>query len=303
MKTLRQSILGLMLAGPVLFSSALVADPGAARPAGNPIEELEAEMAALAARLAELETDFEAVAALQTRVAELKTTNAELQARLACVSGTSNAWDLFLEGCNVHVRDASGGTDSTSGQGNLIIGYDEGFGGKSGTHNLVVGPNHTYTSWGGVLFGQRNAVTAPAASALAGERLEVNEEGAWAAGSVAEDGFEQLTVEVQQFTANIEQTFALDARNIESTAQLQHTLKSGFSLDMQSAGSVALKSSGGPMLVEGAGVTQIRGASVKLNDGSKSAARRGDLVSVASHDVGAPSTGTIQGGSSTVFID
>jgi hypothetical protein len=56
--------------------------------------------------------------------------------------------------------------------GNLIIGYDEDSGEneKTGSHNLVIGPNHTYSSWGGVVAGTGNAITNAGASVTGGTR-------------------------------------------------------------------------------------------------------------------------------------
>ena len=53
------------------------------------------------------------------------------------------------------VTDGTGSTwGANDGLGNLIVGYDEGTSepnpdDKGGSHNLVVGPEHTYRSYGG----------------------------------------------------------------------------------------------------------------------------------------------------------
>jgi hypothetical protein len=72
---------------------------------------------------------------------------------------------------NVHVQSGSGTTFEASGVtglGNLIVGYNEGTGLHTGSHNLVVGPSHTYTSTGGVVFGESNTVLARSAVILGG---------------------------------------------------------------------------------------------------------------------------------------
>ena len=75
---------------------------------------------------------------------------------------------ITFTGANVFVQSGSGYTDddysttgSLTGLGNLIIGYDENIGTdtKTGTHNLVVGPHHTYTSYASILFGYDNSST------------------------------------------------------------------------------------------------------------------------------------------------
>jgi hypothetical protein len=66
----------------------------------------------------------------------------------------------------------SGSTDGAiNGKGNLIIGYNlddltgSGIGGddatdtRTGSHNLVVGDDHTYSSFGGVVFGWNSSIT------------------------------------------------------------------------------------------------------------------------------------------------
>jgi hypothetical protein len=80
--------------------------------------------------------------------------------------------NIYFEGVNVHVRDGSGATESTSGFGNLIVGYDENApdgSDKSGTHNLVVGSGHTYASYAGLVAGLDNRITAPFATVTGGK--------------------------------------------------------------------------------------------------------------------------------------
>src|ERR1043166_9155956 len=78
--------------------------------------------------------------------------------------------ELVVEGCNVHVRSGAGTTLAANGLGNLIIGYNEVAGGevRTGSHNLVVGRYHTYSSFGGFVAGEGNSVTERGASVLGG---------------------------------------------------------------------------------------------------------------------------------------
>jgi hypothetical protein len=67
--------------------------------------------------------------------------------------------DVIFEGCNVHIRSGAGGTDApVNGLGNLIIGYNERneIEDRTGSHNLLVGPFHTYSSPWGVVVGLDN---------------------------------------------------------------------------------------------------------------------------------------------------
>ncbi len=118
---------------------------------------------------------------LTDRVEELEAQVAELQAKLQYVSiqtGKKRGLigpHLIIEGCNVHIRSGSGDTEDSSGltgRGNLIIGYNEKpdtvVYGRMGSHNLVVGTEHEYASYGGLVAGYRNTVTGPASSVSGG---------------------------------------------------------------------------------------------------------------------------------------
>ena len=70
---------------------------------------------------------------------------------------------ILISGANLQVVSGEGSTDApVNGTGNIIIGYDEeAFSGsyKSGSHNLVVGDAHTYSSYGGIVVGYNNSIT------------------------------------------------------------------------------------------------------------------------------------------------
>jgi hypothetical protein len=74
----------------------------------------------------------------------------------------------------VHVRSGSGSTSGTpNGTGNLIIGYNEDSilptgKNRSGSHNLVVGSEHTFSSYGGLIAGYWNTVSAEHGSVSGG---------------------------------------------------------------------------------------------------------------------------------------
>ncbi len=103
----------------------------------------------------------------------------ELKSLLAGV--TRNGNDINFDGVNVRIRNGLGATNGnaqdpdsttttfTNGLGNLIVGYDEltdpynGNGtpasDKSGSHNIVVGHGHNYSSFGGFVAGRDNHIT------------------------------------------------------------------------------------------------------------------------------------------------
>ncbi len=79
--------------------------------------------------------------------------------------------DLIFTGVNVHVRSGTGATDGdTTGYGNLIVGYNENSSlyDRSGSHNIIVGKDHGYSSYGGLVAGQGNRILGVYASVSGG---------------------------------------------------------------------------------------------------------------------------------------
>ncbi len=123
---------------------------------------------------------------LADRVAALEAKLAYITVQQGKINGLKGP-HLIIEGCNVHVRSGSGdsldgtvdranqaelpGTTPT-GRGNLIVGYNETpldhDPERGGSHNLIVGPGHDFTSVGSAVFGQENRATRPAASVTGG---------------------------------------------------------------------------------------------------------------------------------------
>lgn len=86
-----------------------------------------------------------------------------------------NGPNLIIRGVNVHIQSGSGATlDTTTGLGNLIIGYNETDPSvgllRNGSHNLVGGQMNSFSASGGVVFGMRNAIRGQYAVVLNGER-------------------------------------------------------------------------------------------------------------------------------------
>jgi len=80
---------------------------------------------------------------------------------------------IIFEGANVHVRNTLGTTYDIDGLGNLIVGYNENDIGddiRDGSHNIVVGTRHTYTSYGGLVAGHDNVVSHEHSSVTGGRR-------------------------------------------------------------------------------------------------------------------------------------
>jgi len=127
-----------------------------------------------------------AVAALQTNLAAAQASLDGLLTYIKVQTGDINGLGgphVIVEGANFHVRSGSGQTNDTTNLGNLIVGYNDprcisSRGGsdcsdtsnRTGSHNLVIGPQHQYTASGGLVAGFGNTVSADSTS-VSGGRL------------------------------------------------------------------------------------------------------------------------------------
>ena len=150
-------------------------EQGPAGPQGEPGEvdtdELEDLIeAAVADAVADLEADNDA---LQVQVETLET----------LLHGVERDDDdfgrdtLVLSGMNVQIVSGSGESSARNGLGNLIVGYNEtrpdgdtSADDRAGSHNLVVGREHHYPLWGGLVAGLHNTVSGGYASVTAGQQ-------------------------------------------------------------------------------------------------------------------------------------
>jgi hypothetical protein len=109
-----------------------------------------------------------AMSSLQSQLSALQSRVEQLESLL--VNVTRSGDDLYFDGMNVHIRNADGATATANELGNLIVGYNENTvsATRTGSHNLVVGINHEYTSYGGLLGGVENTVSGAWASASGG---------------------------------------------------------------------------------------------------------------------------------------
>lgn len=148
-------------------------------------------------------------AALEARVAALEDLLAAQQLKTRCISTLSTDELLLVDGCNLQVVSGSDTTDgatgvtctsnsdcatingelcnihgactSVNGLGNVIIGYDEETTDepvdvRNGSHNLVIGRWHSYASYGGIVAGEDNEVSAPGAAVCGGSRNDATGE-------------------------------------------------------------------------------------------------------------------------------
>jgi len=111
-----------------------------------------------------------------TRIDDLETTTTALQTDLAalalqvpdCLSEVSG--NAVFSGCDVHVNNGEGSTDTKDGTGNLIVGYNENSQtfDRTGSHNIIVGSDLGYSSYGGLVVGFRNQITGTYSSVSGG---------------------------------------------------------------------------------------------------------------------------------------
>lgn len=109
--------------------------------------------------------------ALAADLAELEARLAELACIQSAPGANTEVQDIVFTGCNVQIVNGLSSTETTNAVGNLIVGYSTDQGDpndRGGSHNLVVGDNHTYSSFGGFVTGQTNQVTGAFASVSGG---------------------------------------------------------------------------------------------------------------------------------------
>jgi hypothetical protein len=80
-----------------------------------------------------------------------------LQDKLAAVTFDATTNEVIISGANLRLINGLGDTNTTNGLGNLIVGYneprDDGKDTRTGSHNVVVGRAHTFSSFGGLVVG------------------------------------------------------------------------------------------------------------------------------------------------------
>jgi hypothetical protein len=116
--------------------------------------------------------------------AELETLERILPHLSYLESGVAGKPTVVFSGLNVQVVNGEGTTASANGEGNLVLGYGENAGKheQTGSHDLVLGDEQAFTSYGGILAGHLNSITAPFASITGGEQNTASGEGSWDGG-------------------------------------------------------------------------------------------------------------------------
>lgn len=111
--------------------------------------------------------------------------------------GTFDGTVLQFSGINVQIVDGSGETGGApNGLGNLIVGYNEDSNppnDRAGSHNVVIGPEHTYSSFGGLVAGHSNTISGAHAVVSGGSGNEARGENAVVSGGGGNMAFGPIT--------------------------------------------------------------------------------------------------------------
>lgn len=100
---------------------------------------------------------------LEKRIATLEKSIKKLSNLLQGVSRQKN--ELTFSGINIHLVNGTGNTEGkVNGLGNLIVGYNEPRTGghvakHTGSHNVIIGSMHSYSSYGGLVAGSTNTIS------------------------------------------------------------------------------------------------------------------------------------------------
>jgi hypothetical protein len=137
------------------------------------LDALDGRVSTLESQVASLKTDDDS--SLQDAVSTLQSDDAANKSLLAGVSRTTfyGADTLQFSGMNVQVVNGTGSTETVNGLGNLIVGYDTPINvglTTSGSHNIVVGEGNNFSSFGGLVAGAENLISAEDAVVTGGER-------------------------------------------------------------------------------------------------------------------------------------
>lgn len=119
-----------------------------------------------------------AIADLQMQTSNIQTINPFVSVEMDPLNGLRGPHVLFT-GANVHIRSGSEATDDggdLTGLGNLVVGYNEPPDNEAriGSHNLVIGREHRYSSFGGLVAGFRNTISGEEASVSGGTLNEAS---------------------------------------------------------------------------------------------------------------------------------
>jgi hypothetical protein len=100
---------------------------------------------------------------------------AALEEKLVAVTFNSASNELVITKANLRIVNGLGTTNTTNGLGNVLVGYNEERRSgqddiRSGSHNVVVGEQHNFSRFGGLVVGFFNEISGDFASISGGAR-------------------------------------------------------------------------------------------------------------------------------------
>ena len=87
------------------------------------------------------------------------------------VTGAGDLPEVVITGANLRLVNGLRATATTNGLGNLLVGYNEAREGenvRTGSHNVVVGQGHNFSSFGGLVVGRQNEISGAFAAVSGG---------------------------------------------------------------------------------------------------------------------------------------
>jgi hypothetical protein len=87
------------------------------------------------------------------------------------VTGAGGLPEVVIAGANLRLVNGLRATATTNRLGNLLVGYNESREGenvRTGSHNVVVGQGHNFSSFGGLVVGRQNEISGAFAAVSGG---------------------------------------------------------------------------------------------------------------------------------------
>ena len=105
-----------------------------------------------------------------TKSPAISQTSTQLQAEIAAIQATlqfvtTSGTTMTISGANLVVNNGAAKTATENGLGNIVIGYNElgnsnsGGDERTGSHNLILGSQNSFSSYGGIIAGSDNTIS------------------------------------------------------------------------------------------------------------------------------------------------
>jgi hypothetical protein len=169
--------------------------------------------------------------------------------------------EVLFSGCNLRVVNGAGSTQAVNGKGNLAIGYNtaDATDLRTGSHNLVIGDQHSYSSTASLVSGFDNSITGTAGALVAGQgnRVASSYSGIVGGKLNATTGVHAGVVGGRRLVASGRSSFLGGGDANEASAEYAANL-GGVGMNANTTGEA---------LVEGVRVVDVSDAVVDLQDG------------------------------------